>query len=277
MRYCRYCGKQVPDDAQFCPACGKSLASLSRKPSGGASTTTHEPLFRVTDRQGNHGDSSDPSEEDDQKKKSSLWGCTIFFILFAAGCVVAVFVYNSFFTGKENALIPKDDDTISVVADDEETATPINDNETNTDKQLTGEEILQRRVQKIYDDVLYTQNQSRCVGKYCTDALKVLISKAEATGEQWIDYNYWTYSNDCDNPKIEYVQIEDYSGYTATAKVAIRPYSDGQAVNIIQLKMEKENGEWLINDFIKNGRSVRSYAHIAAIENDILNNIDTLY
>lgn len=273
MRYCRYCGKQVPDDAQFCPACGKPL-TIQQKTA---------PTFSVSD--GNHKPEytpqNSPKKETSQKepghqKKTSLWGCTIFFVLFAAGCVIAVFVYNSFFTGKENALIPKDEDSTAVVVTDEETATPISESELESNKPASGEEALQRHIQRIYDDVLYTQNQDRCVQKYCTDALKVLISKADATGEQWIDYNFWTYSNDCSDPKIEYVQIEDYTGYTALAKVAVRPYSDGQAVNIIQLRMEKENGEWLIDDFIKNGRSVRSYARIAASEYDILNSIDSL-
>lgn len=265
----------MPDDALFCPACGKPLTIQQQRPA---------PMFRVSDGDNKPEYTSQNStfkketsqKEPGHQKKSSLWGCTIFFVLFAVGCVVALFVYNSFFTGQENALIPKDEDTVSVVSEDEETATPISEDEVDTGKPATGEETLQRRVQRIYDDVLYTQNQNRCVQKYCTDALKVLISKADATGEQWIDYNFWTYSDDCSDPKIEYVQIEDYTGYTALAKVAVRPYSDGQAVNIIQLRMEKENGEWLIDDFIKNGRSVRSYARIAAIEYDVLNSIDSL-
>ena len=28
--YCRFCGKQIPDQAKFCPECGADLASLRR-------------------------------------------------------------------------------------------------------------------------------------------------------------------------------------------------------------------------------------------------------
>lgn len=257
MRYCRFCGTQVPDDSIFCPRCGKELAP------------PETPKQKIA---------PSPNDNDENEpKKKSLWGCTIFFILFAGACAVGVFIYNSFFTGRENPLIPQDEDSIAVV-DEQETAKPVSEDQQGDDQPMDGESLLQRRVQKIYDDVLFNSNRNGCVQQYCTDALKVLISKAEATGEYWIDYDFWTYSNDCDRPAIESVKVETYSGYMADVKVAVRPYADGQAVNVIVLKMERENGQWLIDDFLKNGKSVRMLARRAIDENSARYDVaDTLY
>ncbi len=286
MRYCRFCGTQVPDDSIFCPRCGKELAMpetskakfrVSGEPSPMPSATPKSSNQRIA-QSSNQKIAQSSNEEVEPKKKSSLWGCTIFFVIFTVACVLGVFIYNSFFTGRENPLIPKDDTVATAVVEEKETAEPVNEEPSETVEVLDGESFLQRRVQKIYDDVLFNSNRKGCVQQYCTDDLKVLISKAEATGEYWIDYDFWTYSNDSNNPSLESVRVDSYSNFMADVKVAVRPYADGQAVNVIMLKMERENGQWLIDDFLKNGKSVRLLALRAINENYARYDVaDTLY
>lgn len=44
MKYCRFCGKQIDDDAKFCPACGNSTDEFSEQTNptyeSGNTTTT---------------------------------------------------------------------------------------------------------------------------------------------------------------------------------------------------------------------------------------------
>ena len=191
MRYCRFCGTQVPDDSIFCPRCGKALAMPETTKAKFRVSGEPSPIPSAPPKSSNQKNAQSPNqriaqssnEEGEPKKKSSLWGCTIFFVIFTVACVLGVFIYNSFFTGRENPLIPKDDTIAAAVVEEKETAEPVTEKPSETVEVMDGESLLQRRVQKIYDDVLFNSNRKGCVQQYCTDDLKVLISKAEATGE----------------------------------------------------------------------------------------------
>lgn len=105
MRYCHYCGHVVPDDARFCPACGKDLTLPSIKQ---PETAPRQQTQRPKEPAIKPGGEVDAMPE---KKQSSLWGCTIIVLIVALLAGGILFTYNQLFnrSNYSNILAPKDD------------------------------------------------------------------------------------------------------------------------------------------------------------------------
>lgn len=128
MRYCHYCGHVVPDDARFCPSCGKDLTlSAVKQPETATPQQTNRPTFTIS---GNPIEPAKPvrqrtqtpkapvrKQETDanpepEKKQSSLWGCTVAVLIVALLAGGLLFTYNQLFDRSHynNILAPKDDE-----------------------------------------------------------------------------------------------------------------------------------------------------------------------
>lgn len=123
MRYCHYCGHEVPADARFCPACGKELS----KPKPAIPKQTAEQTPGV--------------EEEQPKKQSSLWGCTLIVLLVALLAGGVLFTYNQLFdrSSHPNILAPQDDNAA------EETLPAMEQQTTTTKSPETNVERKQER------------------------------------------------------------------------------------------------------------------------------------
>lgn len=246
MKYCQYCGKQMPDDSIFCPACGKRLSSQQQQ--GG------QPDLQPQDQ-----------EDEPEKKQSSLWGFTIVVLIVALIAAAVVYFYNTFVG--ESALAPKDDiqqiDTI---------ATPIGEpeEELSEEDELSHAEFdLRKRVQGMYNDALSMDVSASYTGRYCSSGLRNLILKADAVSSSWMDGNIWTFSKETDHPQIEQIQVKSFNPMQSVVKIAVRPKISADVVNIITLRLVKEDGAWLIDDFEKDGRSVRNMAEHALVVDEV--------
>lgn len=127
MRYCHYCGHIIPDDANFCPACGKNLTlSTVKKPEPAVQQQATRPTFTVsgtpvqlekparprpqaTKEQARRHGANDNSKPD--KKQSSLWGCTVIVLLVALLAGGVLLTYNKLFDNSRhhNILAPEED------------------------------------------------------------------------------------------------------------------------------------------------------------------------
>lgn len=127
MRYCHYCGHVVPDDARFCPSCGKDLTlSAVKQPETATPQQTNRPTFTIS---GNPIEPAKPvrqrtqtpkapvrkpetdANSEPEKKQSSLWGCTVAVLIVALLAGGILFTYNQLFDRSHynNILAPKDD------------------------------------------------------------------------------------------------------------------------------------------------------------------------
>jgi len=260
MRYCKYCGQALPDDARFCFACGKEIPAEPQQSQ------------RQSNRSSRKNDDGKPA-----KKQSSLWGC--FFILF----VIAIFAGSAIFTyfkyldhNHNNALVPHEEDSTQMVVEDEE---DVNQGEEEKDdskeaSQTTTKKEIQKRVEKIYDDALSMNKERNYVARYCSEELRSLIQRANGNSPNWLDFNIWVSDDKWNSPRVEQVRVFDYSSFSATVKVTIRPESDDEEMNFVTLSLIKEDGEWLIDDFKSEGRSLKTQARRAAEDGTAFENDD---
>lgn len=194
--------------------------------------------------------------EDPEKKQSSLWGCAFILLIIAIFAGSALYKYFSYLDhNHNNALVPHNDSTQVV----EETENNQEDTEMDSE-----EKAIHDRVQKIYNDALSMDENANYVGRYCSEELKSLILKADESDPDWLDSNIWVFDSEWSSPRLEQIRVDDYSNYEAVVKITIRPFSDAEKMNIITLSMVKEEGNWLIDDFKRNGRSIKSQAFRAA-------------
>ncbi|MCF0202198.1 MAG: DUF3828 domain-containing protein [Bacteroidaceae bacterium] len=256
MQYCPYCGALLPTNAKFCPECGESLAA----------NTIGDVSTKQTQR---HKDSRNRRDKNNDNKKS-LYGCLIILLIIAVIAAATVIMYNNTQT-HSNALIPKEDtsDTLSNRLEEEEDSPSLSYEEQLQMREKEREAEIRKRVQRIYDDVLQYKPQVNYTGRYCTSRLYQLIQQANQTGEYWLDYDYWISAQDCDKPHLEMVKIIDCYEDLATVKVYVRPFRDGQETSVIELKMLKEDGAWLIDDFIDHGTSLKTRARRTIEESQI--------
>ena len=246
MKYCHYCGKQMPDDSIFCPACGKRL---------------------YTQQQGDQPEQQPQElEEEQEKKQSSLWGFTIVVLIITLIAAAVVYFYNTF--AGESALAPKDD----IQQVDTAVTQPQEDPEeemSEEDELSQAEFDLRKRVQKMYNDALYMDGDASYTGRYCSASLRNLILKADAVSSSWLDCNVWTFSKETEHPQIEQIQVKSYNPMQSVVKIAVRPKVNADIVNIVTLRLVKEDGAWLIDDFEKDGRSVRNMAEHALVVDEV--------
>ncbi|MCF0244814.1 MAG: DUF3828 domain-containing protein [Bacteroidaceae bacterium] len=279
MRYCKFCGRELPSDARFCPFCGREVAERPVIPTNKSGDKSDCPVIGdMAPQYGVYGNND--NEPKKGKKKNALWGCTIVTLIVAIVAAGALYTYNAFFAKATNALIPEDEDSVAVAPNVDTLDIKIEE-EKDIARELTQEDreaMLRRRVQKIYEDVLRMDTRASYVGRYCTTRFQEYYSMANATGEHWIGVNFWIFAQDYNRPVLEQIRVATYTDEDATVKVAVRPFANGQVVNVLTLKMQKSDGAWLIDDFMMEGRSVRTMARMAIEEAQIRNEImaDTL-
>lgn len=268
MKYCQYCGREVPDDSIFCLSCGKRLTQSSPSSKG------QQPNKQKSEQPSGSPTQEEPEEP--EKKQSSLWGCTIVVLIISLVAGAVVYIYNMY-AGQTNMLAPKDEalitDTIATppAADDEEEVS-------EEDERSQAEFALRKTVQNMYNDVLSMDGNANYTGRYCSSELRNLILEAENANPKWIDYSIWLFSNNVGHPQIEQIQVKSITATEALVRVAVRPLVSSDVVNVITLKLLKEDGAWLVDDFSHEGKSIRTLAHRAIVEDEIKREIlaDTL-
>lgn len=282
MRYCYYCGHSVPDDAHYCPACGKDLTSAPPTTSrNDAQGRNQQRTYQAANMQNKtNGNAQSPNTTGyasgkgiKKKKQSSLWGCTFIILLLALFAGGFLLTFNQLFdrdklSPSNNILAPKDDTEEEKTAEEEKKQSTIEAKE----KKENPEEALRRRVKDIYADVLNKEaSYTNYVERYCTEELRTLILRAKSSDPNWIDFNLWTFSKNYNSPRVETIKIRDYTSFDAEIKVTIRPDADEERLHSVTLKMIKDEGTWLIDDFKNDGISIKMRARRAADDIDIQN------
>lgn len=259
MKYCHYCGKSLPEDALFCPSCGKRLAVKPESPK--YPERPERPEYPERQETPEISISDKP-----ERKQSSLWGCTLVVLCISLLAAGIVYLYNMF-AGQTNALAPSDEivaaDTILAEETDE-------DSDSAEDEVSAAEFALRRRVQNIYSDVLKMDDNANYVGRYCTSGLQRLMLRADDADPMWADFNFWVAAQDWEHPQLEQVQVKSFGENRATLKVAVHLFITQDDMSFITLDMLKEGGTWLIDDFTSNGVSLRTLAHRAIVTSDII-------
>lgn len=271
MRYCQHCAHVVPEDARFCPACGRELSPRSTEPTapigrGGIKVSSRDPR-------------KDNNKRDDNKKQSSLWGCTLVLLLVALGAGGLLYTYTQLFDrsgNRPNILAPEDDVEEDTLSKEQAQTAVVQEAEKQPAEGIDANSpqgILRRRVQNIYAETLATDSYLNGINRYCTEYLKTLVQNANMNDPEWIDFNPWVFSNDYNSPRVENIKILDFSGFEATVKVTIRPYSEEDIFNFVTLTLIKEEDTWLIDDLKSNGTSIRTRAQRAAEDAEIIQEI----
>lgn len=135
---------------------------------------------------------------------------------------------------------------------------------------------IQTRIEEIYKDVFSYGGDYDYDEKYMSSEYKKLVSKAEECDEEfWMD-DHWTQSQDPNAPFMKILSVERTTDTSAIVQIMV---SDSVHLRMaswateVKLKLIKENGTWLIDDFITQfeGEEYSEKAflkeHIALVEN----------
>ena len=262
---CFYCGKEIDDDAHFCPLCGHDLSQLIKCPNCGcllerdskfcvncgSSVVISEKKIAteiVTDKESVANTNSLVDNKGELEEDT-----------------IAIDSSQNHIANQEEVVTESEKESVDVENNEDQHSAPNSttngslkvqpisvDSSEENDHQKQNVEYIKQRMEDIYTNALQDPSQNSD-DAYLTSSFNAVINEATEKAYQdsdlLFDVNHWIMAQDYNHPAMKIEKIS-MNGNTAVADIVINDYWDyGQSHEEVRVILKFEHGDWYIDDF----------------------------